>query len=692
MIEGTSSIQDPNARGGWDSKLEYLLSSIGYAVGLGNVWRFPYLCYKNGGGAFLVPYLTLLALCGLPIFLLENSLGQFSSQGPTRAFNGMPLMKGIGFSMITVSCFVAPYYNVILSWVMYYIWETINAFKTGKLPWEDCRAEYGNFCFTRAVMKNCDSNLDHLKNICPKFETEYNLDSHTAIHNFANDTGSIHTACLNEKNITVADYSKIRTDFTGACKNMALRQAAPELFYEKIVLGQPPRPEYNANGGQLDDYTTLGGIQWHLFFTLCLSWIVISFSIIRGVKSTGKTMYFTATFPYLVLTILLICGITKDGAMYGIKYFLTPKFDNLGKADVWKDAATQIFYSLSVSWGGLLTLSSYNPFRNNLIRDTYIVVCANSGTSIYAGIAIFAYLGILAKSLALPIDEIVSSGPGFAFIVWPEAMTHISQNPYVQITFSLLFFLMLYSLGLSTMVVTVETVVTSLLDLFNNLRKERVKVVLSVVSVFLIIGTPLVTSRGLFWFQVFDDYAASYSLVVSTIVEMLAISWVYGIYRASNDLKMMTDSHLNTFFRITWAYVTPFLLIIMLVFNVAKHEYTHLKYYGQKYYMGSSSYPLAIILVLTPISWVIGLMIRELLRQTKANPQASFTYLWNNARKPTRHWGPLQNSDREAYNSLRDDQVVYQRHDLIDNDEEETIGLKTNLVFENQTSSKSSCS
>lgn len=67
---------------------------IGYAVGLGNIWRFPYLCYRNGGGAFLIPYLICLFLCGLPIFFFEVALGQFCSQGPVKAFNGVPIVKG----------------------------------------------------------------------------------------------------------------------------------------------------------------------------------------------------------------------------------------------------------------------------------------------------------------------------------------------------------------------------------------------------------------------------------------------------------------------------------------------------------------------------------------------------------------------------------------------------------------------
>lgn len=126
-------------RESWDSKLTFLLATVGYAVGLGNVWRFPYLAQKNGGGAFLVPYLVMLAVEGIPIFYLELAIGQRLRKGAIGVWNQVsPYLGGIGISSAVVSFNVALYYNTVIAWCLFYF---VQSFQS-ELPWSECPKVY----------------------------------------------------------------------------------------------------------------------------------------------------------------------------------------------------------------------------------------------------------------------------------------------------------------------------------------------------------------------------------------------------------------------------------------------------------------------------------------------------------------------------------------------------------------------
>lgn len=106
----------------WDKKIDFVLAIVGFAIDLGNVWRFPYICYKNGGGAFLIPYLLMLAFLGLPLFYMELALGQFHRRGPITIWRHIcPMFCGIGYGICIVATFVGSYYNTIIAWALYYL-------------------------------------------------------------------------------------------------------------------------------------------------------------------------------------------------------------------------------------------------------------------------------------------------------------------------------------------------------------------------------------------------------------------------------------------------------------------------------------------------------------------------------------------------------------------------------------------
>jgi SNF family Na+-dependent transporter len=123
---------------------------IGYAVGLGNVWRFPFLVFKHGGAPFLIPFFIMLFMVGIPMFFLETSIGQFSGLSPTHVFEHMvPLFKGLGYAAIIINCFVGFYYNVVIAYCMYYFAFSLRS----ELLWAKCGPERD--CFQR---KNLSGN------------------------------------------------------------------------------------------------------------------------------------------------------------------------------------------------------------------------------------------------------------------------------------------------------------------------------------------------------------------------------------------------------------------------------------------------------------------------------------------------------------------------------------------------------
>ena len=180
----------------------------------------------------------------------------------------------------------------------------------------------------------------------------------------------------------------------------------------------------------------------------------------------SQLVYFTSVFPYLILIILLVRAATLPGYVDGIMFYLTPQWHKLASISVWADACIQIFFSLGVTWGGMITLASYNNFSNNVFRDCVMVALGNCFTSVFAGFVIFGILGFMAHELGVKVEDVAAHGAGLAFIAYPEAVSRMPISPL----WSILFFMMLLSLGFGTQFSTAETVVTILMDQFPQLR------------------------------------------------------------------------------------------------------------------------------------------------------------------------------------------------------------------------------
>lgn len=145
-----------------------------------------------------------------------------------------------------------------------------------------------------------------------------------------------------------------------------------------------------------DDINTPENFNWKIALALLIAWILVYLCMIKGIASSGKVVYVTATFPYLVLIIFFFRGITLKGAGDGIRHLFTPTWHTILDPVVWLEAGTQIFFSLGLAFGGLIAFSSYNPVNNNCYRDAIMVSMTNCFTSMFAGIVVFSIIGFKA--------------------------------------------------------------------------------------------------------------------------------------------------------------------------------------------------------------------------------------------------------------------------------------------------------
>ncbi|XP_048460902.1 LOW QUALITY PROTEIN: sodium- and chloride-dependent neutral and basic amino acid transporter B(0+)-like [Rhincodon typus] len=517
-------------RGNWSSKTDYLLSMIGYAVGLGNVWRFPYLAYRNGSkipflyfpGAFLIPYTLMLALVGIPLFFLECSFGQFASLGAIRVWKAVPMLQGVGLTTVFVTVISNVLYNCILAYSLYYLFASFQS----PLPWADCFSWWG---------------ADETCSRTPK----------DPLCNFTLGAGYfeiVNTTWLQVNNETCPNGSEISVP----------HQSPSEQYWDIVV---------SRRSSSMDE---TGGIVWDLALCLLLARLIVGAALWKGIKSSGKVVYFTATFPYVVLTILLIQGVTLEGAFKGIEFYIGSQsdFSKLADAEVWKDAATQIFFSISVGWGSLITLSSYNKFHNNCYRDTIVVCVVNCPMSVFAGFVIFSILGHVAHVQDKPVSEVAQSGFGLIFIAYPEALAQLPWAPL----WSILFFLMVITLGVDTQFVSLETIITILLDQFPTfLRSKRHYLTIGICLLFYLFGLLNVTQAGIYWLSLMDHFCAGWILTIVALLEVSALSWIYGVNRFIKDIEMMIGERNWLFWlwwRACWVLISPCLLAAILIWSL----------------------------------------------------------------------------------------------------------------------------
>ncbi|MEO0288369.1 MAG: sodium-dependent transporter [candidate division WOR-3 bacterium] len=442
----------------WSSRIAFVLSTIGSAVGLGNVWRFPFVAYRNGGGAFLIPYFVALFVAGIPLLMMETAIGQKFQGSAAKTFSMISKKwEWLGWFAIFVGTVICSYYAVVLSWALNYLFFSFN------LSW--------------------------------------------------NISGSV--------NFFFNDFLKV--------------SSTPFDF-----------SSFNLN----------------IFIGLVVVWLITGFIIIKGIKTLGKFNTFLLPLSFLILFVLLLRGITLKGSLSGVERFFTPDFKKLLSLNVWIEAFSQIFYTLSLGFGILIAYASYRDEKTDIANNAKITGFTNSLVEFIAGITVFSTVGFLAFSNNVSIDSLRLGGPGLAFVTYPEAIAKIPAFPNL---FGILFFSMLLFLGLTSLVSLIEAVVTGLKDRFNFSRKKSVFII---VGVDLLFGLLYCFGSGILWLDIVDHWILTYGLLVVGLFETVIVAWFFGSDRLRSFINSVSEINVDKIFEVSIKYIVPLFLVVLLSYSI----------------------------------------------------------------------------------------------------------------------------
>lgn len=354
-------------KSGFSSKLGFILATAGSAVGLGNLWRFPYLAAHYGGGTFLLVYVLLAVTFGFTLLLTEIAIGKHTKKSALSCYRYLDHRFGfLGALNTLIPLLVFPYYCVIGGWVLKYLSVYL-------------------------------------------FNGEQSIAREDFFHGYISRTGE------------------------------------PILWMAAFVL---------------------------------LTCVIVSLGVKKGIEKTSKLF-----MPLLViLIVLIVCYVlTIPGAMAGVKYYFTPDFSRISMELVIA-AVGQLFYSMSLAMGIMITYGSYMPADENIETSVRQIELFDCGIAILSGLliipAVFAFWG--------PNEDILSSGPSLMFITLPKVFASLRLGKWI----GLLFFI----LALLAAVTSAISMLEALISIFTRkfrIKRKRACLILGIYTVIMALPSTL---------------------------------------------------------------------------------------------------------------------------------------------------------------------------------------------------------
>ncbi|MGW6583188.1 sodium-dependent transporter [Streptomyces globisporus] len=323
----------------------------------------------------------------------------------------------------------------------------------------------------------------------------------------------------------------------------------PEAFLFGDFLRAPDTP------GFLDGFVP--GVFWPLVVVWVVVLGILAFGIRRGIERANKVFI---PLLFVLFAALVIRALTLDGAATGLDALFTPDWSELGNGTVWVAAYGQIFFSLSIGFGIMVTYASYLGRRADLTGSAMVAGFANSSFEILAGIGVFATLGYLATASGVGVDEVAGAGIGLAFVAFPAV---ISEMPFGGF-FGVLFFSSLVIAGLSSLISIVQVVVSAVQDRTGMRRRTAVLGVGGLVALVSLVLFP--TESGIYLLDASDHFINQYGIALAALVGLIVIVWVLRQLPSLQENADATSAvRLGHWWRICLGVITPLTLGWMMV-------------------------------------------------------------------------------------------------------------------------------
>ncbi|KAL8449517.1 hypothetical protein Emed_003168 [Eimeria media] len=480
----------------WGSRFSFLMASLGAAVGIGSVWRFPAYCYKWGGGAFLLPYLLLLFLLGVPLLAMEMALGQVFRGGHMRVLSLLsPSLRGLAAATLLLSFCICSYYSVFLAWGFIYFFASFSP----QLPWTMPASEAA-LCALPSLQQQDACLAAKASGVLCRWEAA----AVTAL--------------------TPASAA------AGRCLGDAEAKAAS--FFATEVLQLPPATEAAAAAAA----TAAGGTSltfvWPTALCLVLVWVFVFLGLFRGLRGMKCLCYLSVLLPGCCVLLLMARAVSLPGASAGVSRLFSLEWDVVVKnPEVWAEAASQVFFSLGVFQGVMSAYASRKPPTQNTTVDAMAVAVCNAVLSLVSAVAAFAVAGHVASSGSPgkdPWEGLRLEGPQLVFVLYPMALASLPATHF----FCIIFFLSFILLGVSS----VASLIQPIVDLLLQSRAFAGKLKLWVTSLCLCVSCCLLgfffcLRSGLVVLETADFHWGVVGLLLIGTMESLAFGWVYGLGR-----------------------------------------------------------------------------------------------------------------------------------------------------------------